>query len=256
MSSNVLIVAHTREALEEIANKIQAGYHVFTAKDSSEAGYILDRQTIQLIICLAGLLPEAGWEHCRQFKSHSASAHIPLIMITGDDTLQARMRSLEAGADGHIGGPVFREHLDIQIRNLIANRMKVRRHWVDRSVATGKAINAREKEQLLKKLQECLFEQAPAKDLNVEQLAKLMHMSRPTLYRKMKIITDRTPNELINEVRLKRAAELLAAGEHRVFEVARMVGYTSQSSFGKSFLKQFKVTPATYQRMKKIMDAA
>ncbi|MBO9563885.1 MAG: helix-turn-helix transcriptional regulator [Niastella sp.] len=117
-------------------------------------------------------------------------------------------------------------------------------------------INPREKEELLKKLQECLFEQSSTKDLNVESLARLMHMSRPTLYRKMKIISDRTPNELINEIRLQKAADLLAAGDLRVFEVAKMVGYTSQSSFGKSFLRQFKVTPATYQRAKKIMDAA
>lgn len=117
-------------------------------------------------------------------------------------------------------------------------------------------IKTREKEELWEKLQACLFEQAYIKDLNVEQLARLMHMSRPTLYRKIKSITDRTPNELINEMRLKKAAALLAAGEYRVFQVAKMVGYTSQSSFGKSFLKQFKVTPATYQRTKKMMDAA
>jgi AraC-like DNA-binding protein len=113
-----------------------------------------------------------------------------------------------------------------------------------------------EKEQLIQKLNDCLFGPVPEKDLNVDLLAKRLHMSRPTLYRKMKGITDLTPNELINEARLIKAAELLAAGEHRAFEVARMVGYTSQSSFGKSFLKQFKVTPATYQRIKKMMDAA
>lgn len=116
--------------------------------------------------------------------------------------------------------------------------------------------NTHEKELIIRKLNECLYDHVQDKDLNVELLAKLMYMSRPTLYRKMKSITNLTPNELINEARLKKAAALLATGEYRVFEVARMVGYTSQSSFGKLFLKQFKVTPASYQRMKKMMDAA
>ncbi|WP_315823610.1 helix-turn-helix transcriptional regulator [Paraflavitalea speifideaquila] len=116
-------------------------------------------------------------------------------------------------------------------------------------------LNTREKEVIQQKLNDCLFGQERDEVLNVDLLAKLMHMSRPTLYRKMKTITDRTPNELINEARLNRAAELLAGGEYRVFEVARMVGYTSQSSFGKSFLKQFKVTPATYRRMNKLVIA-
>jgi AraC-like DNA-binding protein len=123
-------------------------------------------------------------------------------------------------------------------------------------MSSNKTPAAHEKEYILKKLNDCLFGHVREKALNVDLLAKLMHMSRPTLYRKMKSITDLTPNELINEARLKKAAELLAAGEYRAFEVARMLGYTSQSSFGKSFLKQYKVTPATYQRMKKIMHAA
>lgn len=107
----------------------------------------------------------------------------------------------------------------------------------------------REKEQLLQKLNECLSGHDPGKGLNVDRLAKLLYMSRPTLYRKMKSITGQTPNELIQDARLKKAAELLAAGKYRIFEVAQMVGYTSQSSFGKSFLKQYKVTPAAYRRM-------
>jgi two-component system cell cycle response regulator len=106
----------------------------------------------------------------------------------------------------------------------------------------------REKKQVLDKLNECLSGHAHDKNLNIDRLAKLMYMSRPTLYRKMKVLTGQTPNVLIQEARLKKAAELLATGEYRVFEVARMVGFTSQSSFGKSFLKVFKVTPTTYQR--------
>lgn len=115
---------------------------------------------------------------------------------------------------------------------------------------------ADEKEQLIKKLQDCLSGDVRNQHLSVDWLASRLHMSRPTLFRKTKSITGFTPNELINKARLNQAAVLLAAGRYRASQVARMVGYTSQSSFGKSFLKQFKVTPASYQRMKKIMDAA
>jgi two-component system cell cycle response regulator len=115
---------------------------------------------------------------------------------------------------------------------------------------------ADEKELLINKLHDCLTGNVGSQDLSVDWLARHLHMSRPTLFRKMKRITGFTPNELINETRLNRAAVLLATGSYRASQVARMVGYTSQSSFGKSFLKQFKVTPAHYQRMKKIMDVA
>jgi two-component system cell cycle response regulator len=113
--------------------------------------------------------------------------------------------------------------------------------------------DAGEKEQFLEKLHDCLAGYIHYRDLHVDLLARRMYMSRSTLFRKIKRMTGLTPNELILGFRLQKAAELLTAGRYRAFEVATMVGYTSQSSFGKSFLKHFKVTPATYQRMRKML---
>jgi AraC-like DNA-binding protein len=102
-----------------------------------------------------------------------------------------------------------------------------------------------------KKLNDLIAGHLHNRSLNVDMLASLMNMSRPTFYRKIKTITDLTPNELINLARLKQAAELLGSGNYKVYEIACMVGFHSQSSFGKAFIKQFKVTPTQYQQMKK-----
>lgn len=114
-------------------------------------------------------------------------------------------------------------------------------------VPSGKFIS--EKNELLQKLNDCSDTLFHHNKIDVKQLARLMHMSRPTLYRKLKGIMDLTPNEWINETRMNRAAELLAEGRYKASQVARLLGFTSQSSFGKKFLKQFKVTPASYQRL-------
>ena len=76
-----------------------------------------------------------------------------------------------------------------------------------------------------------------------------MNMSKPTLYRKIKSISDLTPNELINITRLKRAAELLTEGHYKIYEIAEMVGFGSQTNFGRNFLKQFGMSPTDYQNM-------
>jgi AraC-like DNA-binding protein len=83
-------------------------------------------------------------------------------------------------------------------------------------------------------------------DLNVEHLSKMMNMSKATLYRKINALSDMTPNELINLSRLKRAAELLSEGNHKISEVSCMVGYTLQTNFTRDFSKQFGVTPSNY----------
>jgi len=74
----------------------------------------------------------------------------------------------------------------------------------------------------------------------------MMNMSRPTLYRKIKSISDLTPNELINLARLKKAAELLHDGMLKIYEISDIVGYSSQTYFGQNFLKQFGLSPSDY----------
>jgi AraC-like DNA-binding protein len=105
--------------------------------------------------------------------------------------------------------------------------------------------------KFVKKLQEYINRNVHNHSLNVDGLARHMNMSRPTFYRKIKSITGFTPNDLINQVRLKKAARLLEAYDYRINEIARMTGFHSQSSFGKAFIKQFKVTPTEYQRLKR-----
>ena len=83
-------------------------------------------------------------------------------------------------------------------------------------------------------------------NLNVESLAKFMNMSRSTLYRKVKELSEVSPNELINTTRLKKAAFLLKTTDKKIFEIAEDVGYRSQTSFGRNFQKQFKKSPSEF----------
>jgi AraC-like DNA-binding protein len=101
-------------------------------------------------------------------------------------------------------------------------------------------------EQFLEQLNNIIDEHIENTDLDVEHLARIMNMSRPTLYRKIKGISNLTPHELINITRLKKAAGLLAEGRYRIAEIADMVGFQSQNNFGRNFLKQFGMTPTEY----------
>jgi AraC-like DNA-binding protein len=114
---------------------------------------------------------------------------------------------------------------------------------------TRQAVQLPETENdFINRLHSCIAANIQNKVLSVDFLASTMNMSRPTLYRKIKTITNQTPNELIALARLKQAAVLLASANYKVFEVAEMTGFNSPSSFGKAFLKQFKVTPVAYQQ--------
>jgi AraC-like DNA-binding protein len=73
-------------------------------------------------------------------------------------------------------------------------------------------------ELFLEKLNDCVVKNLEDAELDVEKLARLMNMSKPTLYRKIKSLSDLSPNELINITRLKKAAELLVEGRYKIMK--------------------------------------
>ena len=77
-----------------------------------------------------------------------------------------------------------------------------------------------------------------------------MCMSRSSLHRKIKEVSDMTPIDFIRLIRLKKAAELIRERGYRANEVCEMVGISSQSYFIKLFQKQFGMTPKEFASQK------
>jgi len=101
-------------------------------------------------------------------------------------------------------------------------------------------------EDFISRLQTIIYNNISDMKLNVDELAKLMNMSRPTLYRRIKELSDLTPNELINISRQKKAAELLSQKTYNITQIAAMVGYSVQSNFSRDFQKHYGMSPSIY----------
>jgi two-component system, cell cycle response regulator len=250
MRNNLLLVIHNETALTALLDTLRHTYNIYIARDFDEMQDIIEGASIKLIVCDEEEPMINGWGICSAIKSSFHYAHIPLILLTSCNSINAKINILETGVDAFITKPVDRNYLQAQVKNLITNRLKMAEHFG--VAAAKKPLAAQEEEHdFVKKLNDCIVDNMHKKVLSVDFLARSMNMSRPTLYRKIKHISDRTPNELIALARLKHAAALLLSADYKVFEVAKMVGFKSQSTFGKAFLKLFKVTPTEYQRMHK-----
>src|SRR5690606_21698573 len=127
------------------------------------------------------------------------------------NTIQSKVEGLELGADAYIEKPFSREHLLAQIHSLLANRSMIRDYFASSPLVHIKSIaHTKADEKFLSQLNNAIQEHMEDLDLDVEKLARIMNMSRITLYRKIKAVSNLTPLELINITRLKKAAELLA----------------------------------------------
>ena len=251
MKPPILIADDNEEILEFLIDDLDNKYTVFTAHNGKEAIDILHAENIQLVITDIMMPVMDGLELCKNIKSHFNLSHIPVIMLTVKNTLQFKIEGLECGADAYIDKPFSPEHLNVQIANLLMNRNKIKEYFANLPLVSMKTMaHSKADEKFLEELNNVVYEHIEDLELDVEQLAKYMNMSRPTLYRKIKAISDLTPNELINISRLKKAAELVVNSKYKISEIATMVGYSSQTNFGRNFLKQFGLTPTQYMELK------
>ncbi len=248
----ILLVEDNKEILDFLAKELNDQYTTIKAHNGIEALQKLEEETVQLVISDVMMPVMDGFELCKKIKSSFEYSHIPVILLTAKNTLQAKIEGLELGADVYIEKPFSQQHLLAQIQSLINNRGKLKEYFAKSPLAHIKSIaHSKADEHFLEQLNNAIYQNIENPDLDVENLAKTMHMSKATLYRKIKGLSNMLPNELITLTRLKKAAELLAENGHKIYEVADRVGYSQQSNFGRDFHKQFGMSPSEYQASKK-----
>ena len=85
-------------------------------------------------------------------------------------------------------------------------------------------------------------------EMDIEQLATQLGMSRAGLYRKIKAYTGQSPVALVRHVRLHKAQQLLEKGDATIQEIAYEVGFANPSYFTKCFKDEFGMSPVEYQK--------
>ncbi len=253
MLPTLLLVDDEEEILEFLERTLHDKYQVFKAADAVEAMAILAVEAIQLVISDVTMPGMDGFGLCKAIKSNFELSHIPVILLTAKNTILAKVEGLETGADAYIEKPFSNRHLQAQIVSLLNNRNLVREYFAHSPLIHIKTIaHSRADERFLETLNEAIQINMENEALDIDLLARTMNLSRATLYRKIKAISNFTPVELINLIRLKKAAALLAEGEYKIYEVASMVGFSSQSNFGRNFTRQFSMTPSEYMHSKSL----
>jgi YesN/AraC family two-component response regulator len=235
-----------------IAGQLKPLYQVYTAENGEEAMKILEQETVNMVITDIIMPVMDGLELCRTLRSDLNFSHIPIIVLTAKTALPSVIEGYDAGADAYIEKPFAMELLLAQIANLFANRKKLKEAFINTPyINIGMVTLSKPDEQFLKNVTDVILKNLAEVSFNVEDLAEQLNMSRSSLHRKIKGVTELTPNDFIQLVRLKKAAEYLKEEAYRVNEVSYIVGFSSSSYFSKVFKKQFGVLPKEFVQQNK-----
>ncbi len=245
--ANILLVDDNADILDYLSKELGRFYDCSTAGNGLIALEMMKNKSPQLVVSDVMMPLMDGFELCRNIKTDLSISHIPIILLTAKNTAQSRIEGLETGADAYMEKPFSPEHLLAQIQSLLNNRNKLREYFASSPLVHLKSIaHSRPDEILLEKINAFILKNLGDKDLDVGQLADTMNMSRATFYRKLKSVSNLSPNELINITRLKKAAELLLSTDYKIQHIATLTGFASQAQFGRSFTRQFGITPSGY----------
>ena len=187
----------------------------------------------------------SGIEMCRQIKSNPVTAHIPMVILSGNTAVSQQIEGLRLGVDDYITKPFDAELLQVKVQQLLANRDRAARHLLAQlSGAAPDETPVSGRDQFLRDVIEIIEQNVTQPELSVEFLASEMHVSRQQITRKFKAILGQTPVDFIRSYRLQKAVKILQSGGSHIAEVAYAVGFNDPKYFTTCFTKEFGLPPS------------
>lgn len=137
---------------------------------------------------------------------------------------------------------------DNRVNRLFERREEARHQFAENTRIDPKKIGVNsEEEELVAQLLKAIEAHITDSEYSVDQLASDVAMSRSRLYDKMRNMLGISPADFIRNVRLKRAAQMLADTSLSIAEISERVGFATARNFSQQFKKMFGLLPSEYR---------
>ena len=247
-----LIVEDDPELRGFIVSVLEKEYTIYVAENGVEGNLKATELSPDFIISDIMMPHMDGIEMLKLIRDNFATSHIPVILLSAKTAIESKLEGMEYGADDYITKPFNVSFLKARVKNVLEQRLRLQHLY-----STGNMTEISEKEplQISNKDHKFMFqviklvkENMSKSDFSVDELGKLMCMSRASFFNKLKSITGVSPVVFIRDMRLNEAAEFIKNEDLLIKEICFEVGFNDLKYFGKCFRAKFSCTPAEYRR--------
>lgn len=246
----VLVIEDNKELRDFLTTRLQVNYNVIDAPQGSFGLQQAFAVVPDLIICDVTLPQKDGYEITAALKNDIRTSHIPVILLTAKDSLEHKISGVQSGADLYVTKPFSYLYLLERVKGLIRNR-ELLKVYFNSAIAVDTKVQTVASKQLDKKfindLAALIEKNLQNPELNANEVAAELGMSRVHMYRKMKALLGYSLNDYIINARLKKARHLLLSSQLNISEIAYEVGFSSPTYFSTAFKNHFNMSPSDFK---------
>lgn len=256
--SSILVVDDNQELLFFLHTILSEEFRVITASNGKEGLEKAIKYLPNMIVSDVVMPEMTGIEMVKKLQANTYTCHIPIVLLSSKADVENQNEGLELGVDDYITKPFSASYLIAKIWNIIRQRKRIQALYYSELIQNKEESNIDSKEELRSLPQAdkdlldgivCFINKhLDYPDLSVDTLVEEAGISRSALFKKIKTLIGISPMELIKNIRLKKAAELIEEGSDNFTQVAYKVGFKDSQHFSKCFKQIYGVTPTEYRK--------
>jgi len=244
-----ILLVETDEAFSfYLKENLKVFFDVIEAKNGKEAWQKVLAMHPGLVVSIIDIPEINGINLLEKIKNDVRTSHTPVILLSSGEQEEEQLKALTIGASDYLIKPFKFEILLSKIRNFMELQNILKKTYQKQLILTpAEPVTATQDEVFMQYLLRLIEQKMADPNLSIEELSSNLAMSRVTLYRKVLLLTGKTPVEFLKQIRLQRSAQLLQKKQINIAEVAYQVGFNNPKYFSKLFKIAYNVLPTEYK---------
>ncbi|RKR80146.1 monosaccharide ABC transporter substrate-binding protein (CUT2 family) [Mucilaginibacter gracilis] len=248
---SILIVEDNPELLLYLSEQLAKYYEIFVANNGNNALTEAYEKVPDLIIADVVMPGFSGKVLAEKLKSDLRTSHIPIILLTAQVSVEQQIEGIQSMADLYITKPFNFDYLLANIQNLIRNRVILKEHFTSDISSSEKSQTPNNLDKkFLSDFSGIVEQNLSNEKFNVDDICKVIGISRVQLYRKVKALLGCSITDYILNRRLKKAKYLLGNEGYTIAEITYMVGFSNPNYFATVFKAKYNCTPSEFRKNK------